>query len=421
MTNEKKLGFRDIDASVCTQCGACVSICPVGALTLDGQEVRLTGECIDCGLCRRFCPGREVDFLALSEKHLGPTAEDPLLGHYRKLAVAQATSEVIRELSASGGVVTALLLHLMETNQTEGVLGVTMDDVRPWLCRGQLLTTPEAIKGAAQSKYSLVSLDALLRSVRARPGSFTMVGLPCHVHGLRRLQRLGSYRAKFPLSIGLFCGFNLLPAATDHLIAKAGFSNQEVARLEYRGGPWPGGLLLRSKDGARRFIPKHSYSYVNLLYVPRRCLACPDLTNELADLSVGDTWLEKYGGGWSTVICRSLRGEQLLAEAARAGVLHVEKISREDLIRSHGHLLAYKKQGYFVRQRWLRLPLRYSMLQPNISRRRWVEQSLFLAMILLLSTRPARGIVQRLPLSWLSLFSKQGRRGVQAGKPWQDR
>jgi coenzyme F420 hydrogenase subunit beta len=421
MRDENKLGFGDIDASVCTQCGACVSICPVGALTLDGQGVRLTGECVDCGLCHRFCPGREVDFLALSKRHLGSTVQDPLLGHHRRLAVAQAASEVIREQSASGGVVTALLLHLRETNQTDGALGVTMDDERPWLCHGQLLTTSDEIKHAAQSKYSLVSLDALLRSVRAQPGSFTMVGLPCHVHGLRRLQRLGSYRAKFPLSIGLFCGFNLLPAATDHLIAKVGFTNSQVARLQYRGGPWPGGFLLHSKEGARRFIPKHSYSYVNLLYVPRRCLACPDLTNELADLSVGDCWLEEHQGGWSTVVCRSAQGERVLGEAEEAGVVIVRDVRREDVLRSHAHLLAYKKDGYFVRQKWLRIPLHYKLPRPAISRRRWVEQSMLLFLLLGLGNRWARALVGRLPLSWLSRLSLLGRQAATSGETWQRR
>lgn len=232
------------------------------------------------------------------------------------------------------------------------------------------------------------------------------------MHGLRRIQRLGSYRAKFPLTIGLFCGFNLLPAATDHLIAKTGLSKDQVAALEYRGGPWPGGFLVRARDGQERFIPKHSHSYVNLAYVPRRCLSCPDLTNELADISVGDCWLEEFEGGWSTVICRSPRGERLLQEAEAAGVLRVEDIHREDLLRSHCHLLAYKKEGYFVRQRWLRLPSRYRLLEPKVGKGRWLQQSMLLLLILGLSTRLGRGLLQRLPLSWLSWLSGHGRRAV---------
>jgi len=410
VTTETRHSFNDIDARICTRCGACVSVCPIDVIGVTGQTVHLEGQCIECGLCYRFCSGREMDFQALSEAHLGSPSHDPLLGYYRQLEVAQATSREIREGAASGGVVTALLVHLLQTERIKGVLGVTMDRNIPWKCQATLLTTPEDVRGASQSKYSVITLDALLRTARRKPGPLALVGLPCHVHGLRRLQRIASYREKFPLLIGLFCGFNLEPAATDHLISKAGFLEDQVAQLQYRGGPWPGGLVIDTRDGRRHAVPKDAYSYVNLMYVPRRCLICPDLTNELADLSVGDTWLEEYTGGWSTVISRSELGAELLAEAEQAGVLSTEGIEREAILRSHGHLFAYKKEGYFVRRRWLRAPLEYALLSPSIGKRQWLRQSLLLAAILVLSNPSVRAVVQRLPNSWLAWLSRWGRK-----------
>lgn len=309
--------------------------------------------------------------------------------------------------------VTALLTHLLEEGQIKGAVAVTMSEERPWRCQASLLTTSEEVKGAAQSRYSLVSLDALLGQARREEGPFAVVGLPCHVHGLRRLQRLGSFRDKFPLVIGLFCGFNLRPAATEYLIRKLGFDKDEVTHLEYRGGNWPGGFLVQGRDGRQRLLPKSWYSYVNLMYVPRRCLTCPDLTNELADISVGDMWLEEYAGGWSTVIARSPRGEDVLKEAALRSAITIDEISRDHILRSHGHLLAYKKEGYFVRQKWLRVPLNYSLQRPAIGKTRWLQQSLFLASILILSNSVIRGFVQRLPLALLGRLSSWGRKGAK--------
>jgi len=408
-TEESPRGFDDIDPRTCTQCGACVSICPLGVITTFGQEVQLQDGCIECGLCYRFCPGREMDFHALSKAHLGSPPQDPLLGHYRQLLVGQATSKEIREKAASGGVVTALLVHLLETNRISGALGVAMDPERPWVSQATILSTTEEVRRATQSKYSLVTLDALLRTARQESGPLALVGLPCHVHGLRRMQRIGSYRDKFPLAIGLFCGFNLEPAATDYLITKAGFAKQQVARFQYRGGPWPGGLVIDGRDGQRYFAPKDSYAYVNLMHVPHRCLVCPDLTNELADLSVGDTWLREYEGGWSTVICRTAQGERLLEEAVQAGALRLAEIDRAALMHSHGHLFAYKKEGYFVRQWWLRVPLDYRLPRPQVGVKRWIQQSLLLAAILILSTSVVRRLVRRMPDSWLALLSRRGR------------
>jgi hypothetical protein len=87
----------------------------------------------------------------------------------------------------------------------------------------------------------------------------------------------------------------------------------------------------------------------------------------------------------------------------------MERIGREDVLRSHGHLLAYKKEGYFVRQSWLRVPLGYELLRPPIGVKRWIQQSLLLAAILMLSNSAVRGMVQRLPGSWLAHMSRSGR------------
>jgi coenzyme F420 hydrogenase subunit beta len=412
-TRQNRHSFYDIDPKVCTLCGACASICPIRVIAMEEERPFLEGECISCGLCYRFCPGREMDFGALSQSHLGSASQDPLFGYYRSLAVGRADSEATRRRGASGGVVTALLIHLLEERQIKGAVAVLMSKERPWQYEVSLLTTIRELKGAAQSKYSLVSLDALLGQARKQDGPFAVVGLPCHVHGLRRLQKLGSFRDKFPLVIGLFCGFNLRPAATGYLIQKLGFKKEQVTHLEYRGGAWPGGFLIQDRDGRQGYIPKSWYAYVNLMYVPRRCLTCPDLTNELADISVGDMWLEEYAGGWSTLITRSARGEDVLREAALRGVIRVTDISRDDILRSHTHLFAYKKDGYFVRQKWLRVPLNYRLERPAIGKTRWLQQSLFLASILILSNAVIRGLVQRLPLALLGRVSSWGRKGAK--------
>lgn len=46
-----------IDKEKCTGCGACVDICPVDALKLEGDKTVVDPEtCIDCGSCVDECP-----------------------------------------------------------------------------------------------------------------------------------------------------------------------------------------------------------------------------------------------------------------------------------------------------------------------------------------------------------------------------
>jgi digeranylgeranylglycerophospholipid reductase len=53
-----------IDCSRCAYCGGCVSVCPVGALTLAETRLIVSEDCIDCGDCIPSCP---VGALRLSE------------------------------------------------------------------------------------------------------------------------------------------------------------------------------------------------------------------------------------------------------------------------------------------------------------------------------------------------------------------
>jgi len=50
----------------CVDCGACVSICPVGALSLNNKTFKLEfnyDECVICGYCVEACPLQAIDVI----------------------------------------------------------------------------------------------------------------------------------------------------------------------------------------------------------------------------------------------------------------------------------------------------------------------------------------------------------------------
>ena len=58
-------GVRRNDET-CTHCGACVSICPTKALTLDMKTRKVVfadDKCVACGVCIDACPPRAMEIL----------------------------------------------------------------------------------------------------------------------------------------------------------------------------------------------------------------------------------------------------------------------------------------------------------------------------------------------------------------------
>lgn len=45
----------------CAQCGGCVGVCPVDALTLRFGELLLGPSCTECNLCVALCPVDAID------------------------------------------------------------------------------------------------------------------------------------------------------------------------------------------------------------------------------------------------------------------------------------------------------------------------------------------------------------------------
>ena len=114
-----------------------------------------------------------------------------LLGNYENLYVGHATDATVRSRGASGGIISAVLHHLLDEGKIDGALVLGMDEESPWQARVQIARSSAQIRAAAQSKYSLSPVNVALRELEHEDGDFAYVGLPCQVHSLRKLQAIG--------------------------------------------------------------------------------------------------------------------------------------------------------------------------------------------------------------------------------------
>jgi coenzyme F420 hydrogenase subunit beta len=421
VTNDKEVHkFKDLDSKLCSFCGTCVGVCPQNALIAKDEKIYLVGKCKSCELCYNACPGREVAFFNLNVHLFESSRRDRYIGVYKSIYAAYSRDVKIRNNASSGGVVTSLLIFLLDKGLIDGAIVVCMKDKEPWNYEVKIARTKTEILNASQSKYSLIPLNTILSKISKEEGNFALVGLPCHIQGIRKLQMMGwKHIDKIKYLIGLFCGFNMHLSATNYLIGKLGVEKGDIVSIQYRGGNYPGGFLIKTKNGDEKFLEKFYYNLFNLLYVPERCLLCVDLMNELADISVGDAWIKGIDKkGWSTVIARTEKGKALFKEAINHNYLGYKKVSREDLLQSHSHLIGYKKRKVFVRLNLSKTKPIYDLEAPNMGVHEYISGFLFFCLVKILSDDYVKRVICILPLKLLGMMAYlanyiKGRGGIE--------
>jgi coenzyme F420 hydrogenase subunit beta len=398
-----------IDSGLCTRCGACVG--------LSGGKMRFrdkTGEYlpeivaeIDDRLADRLwkaCSGEEVDFKGLDEYTFQGKAEHhPYLGSFENLYVGFSKDEHIRRIAGSAGVISTILVHLLETKKIDGAIVLGMSKVEPWMNKSYIATTKKEILAAAQSKYTISSVNELLGEAEKFNGKLAYVGLPCQVHSIRKLQMQNDPSVRnIEYIIAPFCGLNMHFSSIESYLRAFGEKDyRDIKDLQFRHGEWPGSMRVEMKSGKVYLLPKFHANYLIPFHMMQRCKLCIDLANEFADISVGDAWAPVYeerGKGFSLVVVRSEKGAQLAREMESENLLDLQPLSTEVAVRMHSHMYDNKKRGAFIRIENSKNPPDYNLPFPeNIHfKRRLFEWSLNLVYTIL-RTRPVRKIFEILP------------------------
>lgn len=308
--------------------------------------------CNDCGTCLNVCPGHSVEFRkqGMISDSIRETHSDALIGRYLNCYAGHATDYKVRYNSSSGGLVTALLVFSLKKGLIDGALVTRMHEgtLRP---QPFIAITEEEIISSSKSKYFPVPMNSALKGVLDGRHKLAVVGLPCHIHGIRKAETFDrKWKEKIVLHLGIFCHHTPSFIATETLLRLMGIERGESLKLEYRGQGWPGRFTVKLKSNIEKSIsyPEAWKILGSPFFYPQRCILCKDLTNELTDISFGDAWLPRFmhtdNIGKSIIISRSKRGSELLKEAALSGRIKLEEISRDEVVKSQD-LLRSKVMG----------------------------------------------------------------------------
>lgn len=347
-----------IKNNLCTGCATCVSLCPRSAIELikdDSKGIYLPQlneeNCNQCGTCFDVCPGHTIDFKQLNLEIFGKDPEDILIGNYLNCYIGHVTDYNIRYNSASGGLVTALLIFALEEGLIDGALVTRMKKDKPLEPEPFIARTREEIIEASKSKYCPVPANLALKEIlESEEGEkFAIVGLPCHIHGIRKAEQINKkLKEKIVLYVGIFCGGMPNFMGTEFLLRKLKLQSKDIVMLNYRGEGWAGKMSLRLRNNKTKTIPYPAYwDGFGSFFYPFRCTLCSDWTSEVADISFGDAWLpeivERDKVGTSLIITRKEEGNSILQQMISQSKIELNEITPNKVAISQGGILWKKR------------------------------------------------------------------------------
>jgi coenzyme F420 hydrogenase subunit beta len=305
----------------CHHCGGCVTFCTAinyGALELDedGQpRYKDQEKCIECGLCYMICP--VINELDQEIKNLvGWSAP---LGRILKLTKARSKARQILYRATDGGIVTSLLVHLLDRGRIDGAVVSKKAGIfsrQPWLARsredlleaaGFHFDTSQGMtllsEGYSTYSPSLVELEQIAKQRLQR---VAFVGTPCQINTLRRMEVLGILPSdSIKYYFGLFCtgNFSFGEEQRRQLEHLGNFNWEDVAKVNVKED-----LMIHLSNQEIRHIPLDQLKFMKR----QACLYCDDYSAEYADISFGGIGAEE---GWTTVMIRNPIGRAVFADA----------------------------------------------------------------------------------------------------------
>lgn len=328
MANIESVGNR------CCGCGACMNICPKGAITMQRNAEGFLypiidkDKCINCGLCVRSCP--------LSNTAFKPDTNLP------KCYAVQSTGDIMKH-SSSGGVFSVLANYVFDNG---GYVCVAAFD-KKWLVEHKIISDKTNLYELQTSKYVQSDTKTVYAKIKEllnnnKPVLFS--GTPCQTAGLYSF--LGRDYDNL-ISVDVFCHGAPSPMVWERCLKEV--AADKITDINFRDKP---------KDNFGNYnynfkleTEKETYStlhrdniymlgFLRNLYLRKSCHHCPFAkTPRTSDFSLGDFWgyetIDKTidtNNGTSAVLLNTEKATKIFNQI-RSNFSYVKSVSLSDISR----------------------------------------------------------------------------------------
>ena len=345
-------------ADSCTGCGLCAAVS--AGIEMESRspgwarprQVGPVSQAEDASIAAA-CPGIVID-----ERDNPHDPSEPLWGPQRFTGVGHATDRTLRHHASSGGMISALLIHALESGLVDFVVQVRADPAYPTANITSISTAANDVFEAAGSRYvassPLAGLEDWLARAEQTGGRFAFVGKPCDVAALRaRARKDARIGRHVPIMLSFFCAGIPSARAVGRILDRLGVAAADVGRFRFRGDGWPGRCTATLKDGSSRSMSyDDSWGQILAKEIQFRCKICADAVGAAADIACADAWHGDERGypsfeeqeGRSLVMARTAAGLDLLNNARAAGRLATEPLAVSDIQTMQPHQARRKRQ-----------------------------------------------------------------------------
>lgn len=310
-------------ADKCLQCGVCLSVCPVEALSKAKKDNKYhilvdSEKCIGCKKCSKYCPSHyitqdRVDFDKIREG---------------SCFISYAKDKAVGYSSSSGGTVRSIVSNFLKADSRHRVY--TLIDCDKGV-KGKLISDKE-LDLMPNSIYAPTMWGENLHQIHEQRDSFAsllIIGLPCQIKSAQGV--IATYRLQADVRyIAIMCRKTKDFRLGEYIRKSHGLREGEP--LIFRGNGWPG--KIGSPNDESRQSEYSSFSAIPFgldIWNVKGCYRCADcLALDYADITVGDPWglKEANSNGCNILFVNSPKGEELIRESSTA--LDIIAISKGD-------------------------------------------------------------------------------------------
>ncbi len=303
------------------------------------NNIRYIGEIID----QIYAKPKDVKLLDFNDP-------EKYMGEHICCRMGYAADEKIRANAASGGMVTALLCHLLDTKQIDGAW-VTRSEIKDGKLgyKTFIATTREQLMECSSSVYMSMPLMKHIGMLEKFSGRLAVVLVPCQMRAFTALlEKKPELKEKIVLKLGLYCSGSHNENATLVPLKKKKISLEGAKRLYYRRGHWRGLSTVQYEDGSEKTLsyPKTICAYKNAYFFSQQsCMLCQDHYCNTADISFGDIWLKEMKKNpikHTSCVIRTERALALFNSAVKSGAIIASRIDDTKMLRSQKRALVFK-------------------------------------------------------------------------------